>query len=109
MSISLVALDYSRPVQPLYEQEPRAGIVHSVFRRAVNISFGETMLTLLSSELPRMPNGVRISWPAMTELVNGLQPGMPLWIGKRRLFAPFISSGAFELILPETPPWEPRP
>ncbi len=106
MSISLVALDYSRPVQPLYEQEPRAGIVHSVFRRAVNIGFGETMLTLLSSELPRMPNGVRISSPAMTELLNGLQPGTPVWIGKRRLFVPCVP---FELILPETPPWEPRP
>lgn len=106
MSISLVALDYSRPVQPFYAQELRAGIVHSVFRRAVNISFGETMLVLLSSELPRMPNGVRISSLAMTELVNGLQPGTPVWIGKRRLFIP---SGDFELLLPETPPWEPRP
>lgn len=109
MSISLVALDYSRPVQPLYEQEPRAGIVHSVFRRAVNFSFGETILALLSSELPRMPNGVRISSLAMTELVKGLEPGTPVWIGKSRLFLPSIPSNHFELFLPETPPWEPRP
>ncbi len=52
MSASLVAVDYSRPIQPLLQQAPRIATIHSVFQRAVNIALDDTMLALLSSELP---------------------------------------------------------
>src|SRR5260370_12673781 len=56
MTVSLLALDYSRPIQPLFAQASRAGSVHSVFHHAVNITLDDTILSLLSSDLPRMPN-----------------------------------------------------
>ncbi len=58
MTVSLVAMDYSRPVRPMFELPLRAGTIHSVFRRAMNIALDDTILALLSNELPRMPNSV---------------------------------------------------
>ncbi len=106
MSASLVAVDYSRPIQPMFEQRQRAGTIHSVFRKAVNIALGDTMLALLSSELPRMPNSVRLSSVVAEELLPQLRPGMEAWIGDGRLLIPTRN---FSLHLPETPAWEPRP
>lgn len=44
----MLALDYCRPVGPLFELPLRAGTIHSCFRRAANIAIGDTILTLLS-------------------------------------------------------------
>jgi hypothetical protein len=106
MTISLVATDYSRSVQSIFEQRPHAGSIHSVFHRAVNIAIDGTMLALLSSDLPRMPNGVQLSSVMLEELLRGLGPGMEVWVGDGELLIPGCN---FSLCLPEAPPWEPRP
>lgn len=106
MTITLVATDYSRAIQPIFEQRPYAGSIHSVFHRAVNVAIDGTMLALLSSGLPRMPNGVRLSSTVMEKLVRGLRVGMEVWVGEGRLLIPGCN---FSLCLPEAPPWEPRP
>src|SRR6266851_5793215 len=36
MTVSLLALDYSRPIQPLFTQASRAGSIHSAFHDAVS-------------------------------------------------------------------------
>jgi len=107
MTTSLLATDYSRPIQPLFEQGPRAGTIHSVFRKAVNIvTSDDTMLAVLSNELPRMPNSVRLT-PIMAEkLLRHLQPGLEIWIGDGRLL---ILAHDLAIHLPETSAWEPRP
>src|SRR6266487_549703 len=106
MTVSLVATDYSRPLQPIFEQEPRAGTIHSVFHKAVNITLDDTILALLSDELPRMPNSVRLPSIGAGDLLPQLRPGMEVWIGDGRLLIPTRS---FLLHLPERPAWEPRP
>src|SRR6266496_911654 len=70
MTLSLVAVDYSRPIQPIFMQKPRVGTVHSVFRKAVNITHDSTILALLSDELPRMPNSVRLRSVVTDELLQ---------------------------------------
>lgn len=106
MTSSQVAADYSRPIQLMFAQKPRIGTIHSVFRKAVNITLGDTMLALLSSELPRMPNSVRLPSVVADELLPQLRPGMEARIGNGRLLIPTRN---FSLYLPETPAWEPRP
>src|SRR6266566_2333459 len=106
MCASLVAVDYSRPIQPLFDQGQRIGTIHSVFHKAVNIAFDDTMLALLSNELPRMPNSVRLPSVVAEELLPNLRPGMKIWVGNDRLLFPARN---FSLHLPETPAWEPRP
>ena len=106
MIVSLVAVDYSRPIQPIFEQEPRVCNIHSVFRKAVNITHDDTILALLSDELPRMPNSVRLSAIVAEELLPQLRPGIEVWIGNERLLIPAHN---FSLHLPEKPAWEPRP
>ncbi len=106
MLIPLVAIDYSRPVQLPFELPSQAGTIHSIFRRAVNIAFDDTVLALLSHNLPRMPNSVRLSAGVMERLAQSLQPGMEVWVGDGRLL---IEECDFSLHLPETAPWEPRP
>src|ERR1700694_916861 len=107
MVIALVALDYSRPVQPMFEQaSPRIGVIHSVFRKALNIVAGDTMLALLSSQVPRMPNGVRLPAPIVEKLSRDLRPGMEVRIGDGRLHIPMLD---FSLQIPQKGAWEPRP
>jgi uncharacterized protein DUF2877 len=107
MTTSLLATDYSRPIQPLFEQTSRAGRIHSVFHKAMNIAtLDDTMLAVLSNELPRMPNSVRLS-PIMAEKVlRHVRPDLEIWIGDGRLL---ILAHNLSLHLPETSPWEPRP
>src|SRR5262249_28731298 len=106
MTISLVAADYSRPIQPIFAGETRVGNIHSVFHKAVNIALDDTMLALLSLDVPRMPNSVRLP-PVMAEkLLPQLRPGMEAWIGNEKLLIPACN---FSLHLPKTSPWEPRP
>ena len=106
MLISVAAIDYSRPVQPMFRLPSQAGTIHSIFRRAVNIAFDDTVLALLSHNLPRMPNSVRLTAGVMERLAQSLQPGMEVWVGDGRLL---IDECGFSLHLPETAPWEPRP
>jgi hypothetical protein len=106
MAISLLAADYSRPIQPAFKQEPRVGTIHSVFHKAVNITYDGTILALLSDELPHMPNSVRLSSVVAEELLPQLRPGMEVSIGNERLLIPAHN---FSIHLPEKPAWEPRP
>ncbi len=106
MCASLIAVDYSRPIQPLFDQGQRVGTIHSVFHKAVNIAFDDTMLALLSNELPRMPNSVLLPSIVADELVPNLRPGMEVRVGNEKMFIPACN---FSLHLPETFAWEPRP
>jgi hypothetical protein len=106
MAVSLIAVDYSRPIQPLFSQEPRVGTVHSVFNRATNINIDESLLALLSDELPRMPNSVRLRSVVTDELLPNLQPGMEVCVGNDTLIIPTCN---FSFHLSDAPLWEPRP
>src|SRR5438045_5859425 len=106
MTLSLVAVDYSRPIQPIFMQKPRVGTIHSVFRKAVNITHDSTILTLLSDELPRMPNSVRLRSVVTDKLLPNLQPGMKVCVGNDKLVIPSCN---FSFHLSDTPLWEPRP
>ncbi len=105
MSLSLVATDYSRPVQRIFAHS-RAGAIHSVFHRAANIVLDDTMLALLSAELPRMPNSIRLPSSMMSMLLRSMRPDMPVVIEGGRLLIPACN---FSLSLPDAPAWEPRP
>jgi hypothetical protein len=48
----------SQAIVPLFERGQRIGRVHSVFRRAVNIVFDGTLITVTRPELGTMPNGI---------------------------------------------------
>src|SRR6266480_3483708 len=106
MTVSLVAVDYSRPIQPIFEQEPSVGTIHSVFRKAVNITHDSTILALLSDKLPRMPNSVRLRSVVTDKLFSDLQPGMEVCVGNDTLVIPTCN---FSFHLSGTPLWEPRP
>ena len=106
MTVSLVAADYSRPIQPIFEQEPSVGTIHSVFRKAVNITHDCTILALLSDELPRMPNSVRLRSVVTDKLLPNLQPGMKVCVGNDKLAIPSCN---FSFHLSDTLLWEPRP
>ena len=106
MAVSLVAVDYSRPIQTMFEQVSRTGTVHSVFHKAANIALDDTMLALLSDQLPRMPNSVRLAAVVANELLWSLKSGMEVQVGSGRVFIPDLD---FILHLPELPAWEPRP
>ncbi|HXZ03277.1 MAG TPA: DUF2877 domain-containing protein [Ktedonobacteraceae bacterium] len=106
MAVSFIAEDYSRPIQPLFSHGAQVGIVHSVFKKATNITFNETLLALLSDELPRMPNSVRLRSVVTDELLPKMQPGMEVYVGNDALIIPTCD---FSLFLSNAPVWEPRP
>jgi hypothetical protein len=106
MAVSHIAIDYSRPIQPIFLQEPQIGTVHSVFNKATNIAFDETLVSLLSDELPRMPNSVRLHSVVTDELLPNLQPGMEVCVGNDTLAIPTCN---FSFHLSDIPFWEPRP
>jgi hypothetical protein len=106
MTFSLVAVDYSRPIQSIFEHEPRVCNIHSVFHKAVNITYDDTILALLSDDLPRMPNSLRLPSVVAVELLPQLRSGMEAWIGNERLLIPTRN---FSLYLPSKPAWEPKP
>src|SRR5258708_26798879 len=106
MAVSLVAVDYSRPIRPMFEQGSRTGTVHSVFHKATNIALDDTMLALLSDELPRMPNSVRLAAVVADELLWSLKPVMKVQVGSGPLFIPGIG---FIIHLPSPPTWGPTP
>jgi hypothetical protein len=106
MAVTLVALDFSRPVQPLFEQASRIGIVHSVFPRALNIVVADTLFVLLSVEAPRMPNSARLPGYVMEQLYGKLSPGMEVCIGGGRLSIPMLD---LSIHPPRRAAWEPVP
>lgn len=106
MAVSHISVDYSRPILSLFSQEPRVGTIHSIFKKATNIAFDETMLTLLSNELPCMPNSVRLHSVVVQELFPNLQPGMEVYVGNNTLVIPPCN---FSFHLSDTAVWEPRP
>src|SRR5258708_5716695 len=106
MAVTLVALDFSRPVQPLFEQAAQVGIVHSVFPRALNIVVADTLFVLLSVEAPRMPNSARLPTYAMEQLYGKLSPGMEVCVGDGRLSMPTLD---LSIHLPRGAAWEPVP
>lgn len=106
MAVTLVALDFSRPVQPLFEQAARIGTVHSVFPKALNIAVTDTLFVLLSVEAPRMPNSARLPAYAMERLYGELSPGTEVCIGDGRLSIPALD---LSIHLPRRAAWEPVP
>ncbi|MGH2495233.1 MAG: DUF2877 domain-containing protein [Ktedonobacteraceae bacterium] len=106
MAVTLEALDYSRPVQPLFAQAARSGIVHSVFPKALNIVVDDTLFVLLSSEVQRMPNGARLPAIVMEQLYAKLSPATEVSIGDHRLYIPTLD---FSIYLPGKAAWEPVP
>jgi len=106
MAASFTARDYSRPVKELFDHPPQTGAIHSVFSQAANIVLGDVILSLLSDDLPRVPNGVRLRSDTMVELLRTLEPGMEVQVGGGKLD---INARNISIRLPKIPPWEPRP
>ena len=106
MTRKLEALDYSRSVLPLFAQAARTAYVHSIFTTAVNIAVDDTLLTLLSSEKPRMPNGARLPSCIMDELYAKLSTGAQVRVGEGKLLIPMLD---LTLHLADGAAWEPVP
>src|SRR6202035_4931876 len=106
MTLTLEALDYSRPIQPLFEQEARAGFIHSIFPKALNIVVDETLIVLLSAEVSRMPNGARLPAYIMEQLYAKLSPGTEVRDGNGELSIPILD---LSIHLPGKDAWEPVP
>lgn len=106
MTRILEALDFSRPVQPLFAQSTRTGCIHSLFPGALNIAVDETLLTLLSDEKPRMPNSARLPRCIMEQLYSTLSSGVRVRIGDGRLSIPILD---LSIHLPDREAWEPVP
>lgn len=106
MAVALVAADYSRPIQTLFELPLHIGVIQGIFQRAMNIALDDTVLSVLNDELPRMPNGLRVPSVLMKEILRSLHTGMNVLIGDGGLLIP---GADFSLSLPPSPPWEPRP
>ena len=90
MTLTLEALDYSRPVQPLFTQAARAGFIHSIFPKALNIVVDETLFVLLSAEVSRMPNSARLPACIMEQLYAKLSPGTEVCVGNGKLSLPIL-------------------
>lgn len=106
MTILLTALEYSRSLQELCALPVRAGRVHSIFRRALNIVLADTIISLVSEELPRMPNGIHISSATMKLLSQQIQLDTTVLVGDGKLSIPACNVA---LPLSGVALWEPRP
>jgi hypothetical protein len=106
MTLILEALDYSRPIQPLFVQAERAGFIHSIFPKALNIVVDDTLFVLLSAEVSRMPNSARLPACIMEQLYAKLSPGTGVCVGNGMLSIPILD---LTLHLPDTVAWEPVP
>src|ERR1700730_7746896 len=98
MTLTLEALDYSRPIQPLFVQAARAGFIHSIFPKALNIVVDGTLFVLLSAEVSRMPNSARLPARIMEQLNEKLSPGAEVCVGNARLHIPSLD---LSLYLPD--------
>ncbi len=106
MTLTLEALDYSRPVQPLFTQATRAGFIHSIFPKALNIVVDDTIFVLLSAEVSRMPNSARLPACIMEQLYAKLSPGAEVCVGNGTLSIPMLD---LSIHLPDKAGWEPVP
>ena len=106
MTLSLEALDYSRPVQALFVQAARAGFVHSIFPKALNIVVDDRLFVLLSAGASRMPNSVHLPACILKQLYVKLRPGMEVRVGNGSLFLPELD---LFIHLPDKAAWEPVP
>ncbi len=103
MFFEILALDCSCPVQIFLQKTTRYGTVHSVFRRTINLAFNDTLICLLSAELPRMPNGIRISADAFATLGGQVREGMEVRVENEHIFIAACH------IYEHRTCWEPRP
>jgi Protein of unknown function (DUF2877) len=106
MTLTLEAIDYSRPIQPLFAQATRAGFIHSIFPKALNIVVDDSLFVLLSAEVSRMPNSARLPACIMEQLYAKLSPGAVVCVGNGTLSIPILD---LFLHLPDTVGWEPVP
>ena len=106
MTRILEALDFSRPVQPLFAQPTRAGYIHSIFPGALNIAVDEALFTLLSDEKPRMPSSVRLPRCIMEQLYSRLSAGVQVRVGDGKFSLPILD---LSIHLPDGEAWEPVP
>jgi Protein of unknown function (DUF2877) len=106
MTLILEALDYSRPIQPLFAQATRAGFIHSIFPKALNIVVDDTLFVLLSAKVSRMPNSARLPACIMEQLYAKLSPGTGVCVGNGTLSIPILD---LSIYLPDTVGWEPVP
>jgi hypothetical protein len=106
MTFTLEALDYSRPIQPLFAQAARAGFIHSVFPKALNIVVDDTLFVLLSAEVSRMPNSARLPACIMEQLFAKLSPDTEVCVGNGKLSIPILD---LSMHLPDKVAWEPVP
>jgi Protein of unknown function (DUF2877) len=106
MTVTVEALDYSRPIQPLFAGAPRAGFIHSIFPKALNIVVDDALFVLLSAEVSRMPNSARLPARIMEQLYAKLSPGIEVCVGNSRLFIPMLD---LSIHLPNKVGWEPVP
>jgi Protein of unknown function (DUF2877) len=106
VTVSLIAVDYSRPILPIFKQRERAGTIHSVFQNAMNIVLDGSLLAVLSDALPRMPNSLRMPSSMVSDFLALMRPGMEVRVANNTLYIPYRD---ISIHLPETPAWEPRP
>lgn len=106
MTLTFEALDYSRPIQPLFVQAERAGFIHSIFPKALNIVVDDTLFVLLSAEASRMPNSARLPACIMKQLYAKLSPGTEVCVGNGTLSIPVLD---LSMHLPDKLAWEPVP
>ncbi len=106
MTLTLEALDYSRPIRPLFAQAARTGFVHSIFPKALNIVVDDTLFVLLSAGVSRMPNSARLPACIMEQLYAKLRPGVEVCVGNGKLSIPKID---LFVHLPDKAAWEPVP
>src|SRR5579859_2206399 len=102
----MILLDYSRPLQPIFAQATRAGFIHSIFPKALNIIVDDTLFVLLSAEISRMPNSAHLPACIMEQLYAQVSPAMQVRVGDGTLSIPKIG---LSMHLPDTAWWEPVP
>lgn len=102
----LRAVDYSRSVRSIIHAPRQSATIHSVFRRAANITLDGGLLALVSAELPRMPNGVQLPPAEARALLRRLRPGMAIVVGDQALAIPACDCA---IDLASAAVWEPRP
>src|SRR5215475_12316175 len=80
---------YSRPVRQLLASGG-TGIVSSRFAQVINITLPGTILSLLSTELPRMPNCIQCSPADIKYLRDHLHSTTAIHLGSYQLSIPSL-------------------
>lgn len=94
----------SDAIAPWISRDPETGVVHSVFRSALNISTGGWLLTIASTLTGGLPNGIVADLgPDLRRM--GLRAGMPAHTCARRLW---VDSTGLAIDLDTAVRWSPR-